>query len=428
MNKSGNSFWNVFWRVLVIIGVLIVILAMPFVIEMILFEESIVPFSMKIRFGREEWFSFIGSYLGFLGAAFLGALALWQNWRYKKASDQTDEEFKKLQNKIMELVSANTNLANENKGIQEKIRDITQRNADVIASSEELQREIKELSETNLVLQDSTRDVIENMKTCMEMTRDISNNIFKMKQAEYYPRFTMYYRYGFSDNGKLLSGMEPLEENAFSVVLLGCDMSMISESGRAVAKALSGRCCFWAFGMINDCEHPITLRMVHISFENGNTYDVVHSVWDKVGAHQRVWIIFATPKERYSEFVDEFCSGVTFSFLCINAIGDTYTLEATAVGMEEDNKRQVFLVEPAILENDLVSWAKKQGKEYILDEWDFDRNDDFVPEQFPHNSHWPIWWKCSNGHEWAREIYERTINGATCPFCEEQNKAIVNRE
>ena len=91
MNKSGNSFWNVFWRVLVIIGVLIVILAMPFVIEMILFEESIVPFSMKIRFGREEWFSFIGSYLGFLGAAFLGALALWQNWRYKKASDQTDD-------------------------------------------------------------------------------------------------------------------------------------------------------------------------------------------------------------------------------------------------------------------------------------------------------------------------------------------------
>ena len=81
-----------------------------------------------IKAGRDVWFSFIGSYLGAIGTVLLGALALWQTKKYKKASDKTDEIFKILQEKIKELVQANTDLAEENKNIQENIKSIVEKN------------------------------------------------------------------------------------------------------------------------------------------------------------------------------------------------------------------------------------------------------------------------------------------------------------
>ena len=69
-------------------------------------------------------------------------------------------------------------------------------------------------------------------------------------------------------------------------------------------------------------------------------------------------------------------------------------------------------------ENDLVTWCKANDKQYILDEWDFDSNDDLTPEMFTFGSHKRINWKCCKGHKWSAVIKERTkFKGNMCPEC-----------
>ena len=71
-------------------------------------------------------------------------------------------------------------------------------------------------------------------------------------------------------------------------------------------------------------------------------------------------------------------------------------------------------------QNDLVTWCKKNDKQYILDEWDYESNDGLVPEMFTFGSHKRINWKCKNGHKWNAVIKERTkYKGNMCPFCRE---------
>ena len=67
--------------------------------------------------------------------------------------------------------------------------------------------------------------------------------------------------------------------------------------------------------------------------------------------------------------------------------------------------------------NDLVTWCKQNNKEYIIDEWDYDNNDE-IPEECTYGSHRRINWKCKQGHKWSAIIKERTRkNGNMCPLC-----------
>lgn len=76
--------------------------------------------------------------------------------------------------------------------------------------------------------------------------------------------------------------------------------------------------------------------------------------------------------------------------------------------------------------NDLVTWCKANGKEYILDEWNYDKNDQTVPEMVTKGSHKRVWWKCTKGHEWEAVVKERTkVNGNRCPFCRKDDTKIV---
>lgn len=68
--------------------------------------------------------------------------------------------------------------------------------------------------------------------------------------------------------------------------------------------------------------------------------------------------------------------------------------------------------------NDLVTWCKENNKEYILFEWDDEKNGELRPENYTFGSHARIWWKCSKGHSWQAVIKERTKEkGNTCPIC-----------
>ena len=61
-------------------------------------------------------------------------------------------------------------------------------------------------------------------------------------------------------------------------------------------------------------------------------------------------------------------------------------------------------------------------KKYIIDnaelmaEWDWEKNADISPSQLTVGSGQKVWWKCSKGHEWQTNIYNRN-NGKGCPYC-----------
>lgn len=68
--------------------------------------------------------------------------------------------------------------------------------------------------------------------------------------------------------------------------------------------------------------------------------------------------------------------------------------------------------------NDLATWCKQNNKEYIIDEWDYDKNGELTPEKITWGSHKRINWKCSKGHMWEAVVKERTkLHGNTCPIC-----------
>ena len=68
--------------------------------------------------------------------------------------------------------------------------------------------------------------------------------------------------------------------------------------------------------------------------------------------------------------------------------------------------------------NDLETWCKKNGREYILEEWDSQQNKDLTPDEVTWGSHKNIHWKCGKGHTWTAAVKERTkIRGNQCPIC-----------
>ncbi|MBE6005311.1 MAG: hypothetical protein E7232_14760 [Lachnospiraceae bacterium] len=71
--------------------------------------------------------------------------------------------------------------------------------------------------------------------------------------------------------------------------------------------------------------------------------------------------------------------------------------------------------------NDLVTWCEENGKQYILDEWDYEANEGLRPEMFTFGSHKRINWKCAKGHTWTAVIKERTkFKGNMCPDCKKE--------
>lgn len=71
--------------------------------------------------------------------------------------------------------------------------------------------------------------------------------------------------------------------------------------------------------------------------------------------------------------------------------------------------------------NDLATWCGENNKEYIIEEWNFEKNNSLKPEDVTKGSHKRIWWRCSKGHEWEAVVKERTkINGNKCPYCREE--------
>ena len=55
----------------------------------------------------------------------------------------------------------------------------------------------------------------------------------------------------------------------------------------------------------------------------------------------------------------------------------------------------------------------------LCKEWDYNKNGKLRPENVSYGSDKKVWWKCSRGHSWEREIFGRTsrIKRNKCPLC-----------
>ena len=65
----------------------------------------------------------------------------------------------------------------------------------------------------------------------------------------------------------------------------------------------------------------------------------------------------------------------------------------------------------------LKDYCIKEGKEYLLSEWDDEKNMPFTPETVSPSSSVPVWWKCEKGHSWQTQVRSRSKTLTRCPKC-----------
>lgn len=66
--------------------------------------------------------------------------------------------------------------------------------------------------------------------------------------------------------------------------------------------------------------------------------------------------------------------------------------------------------------NDFESWCINKDKDYLLKEWNYDRNKAFTPRDISYGCGKRVWWKCGRGHEWCVSASNR-VQGTGCPIC-----------
>ncbi len=62
------------------------------------------------------------------------------------------------------------------------------------------------------------------------------------------------------------------------------------------------------------------------------------------------------------------------------------------------------------------AYCRLYQKQFLLDEWDAEKNLPLTPQTITYGSRRMIWWRCANGHEWQAALYTRS-GGARCPYC-----------
>lgn len=339
-------------RALLVVVVVFVLILMPFAIENIIYNETTFSFYHLIKAGRDVWFSFIGSYLGAIGTVLLGALALWQTKKYKKASDKTDEIFKILQEKIKELVQANTDLAEENKNIQENIKSIVEKNTSFLETSNGLQADLKKLTESNSELQNDMKNIIEHIpdliennskiqeEVCgvMKNNKEIVDSLFKIQKAIFYPHLTVLRMAEISECGKLSEKMN-LEEDAFANVVFGYRDDLSFDNW---CEHLEGEYGYFAFPLYNDGEkYIISFNFEQIKISGKKLMNSFLTQSADIGSHQTVWCVFAIKKALFEEVLGELTNQgpIEMDFSSSNTIGETFiwSSELSVTKINEDN-------------------------------------------------------------------------------------------
>mgnify|MGYP002234345892 CR=1 FL=1 len=53
--------------------------------------------------------------------------------------------------------------------------------------------------------------------------------------------------------------------------------------------------------------------------------------------------------------------------------------------------------------NDFETWCKNNGREDLLKEWNYEKNE-ILPTEVTFGSGKYVWWKCNKNHEWRTQV------------------------
>ena len=56
-------------------------------------------------------------------------------------------------------------------------------------------------------------------------------------------------------------------------------------------------------------------------------------------------------------------------------------------------------------------------KNRLKEEWDYEKNNGLIIDDFSLGSHKKVWWKCKKGHSWEAELKSRVRTNCGCPYC-----------
>lgn len=65
----------------------------------------------------------------------------------------------------------------------------------------------------------------------------------------------------------------------------------------------------------------------------------------------------------------------------------------------------------------LDKWCREFGHEYLLDEWDAERNGELTPAKVSRAWNGRVWWKGACGHSWLESVRNRTYDDGGCIYC-----------
>lgn len=68
----------------------------------------------------------------------------------------------------------------------------------------------------------------------------------------------------------------------------------------------------------------------------------------------------------------------------------------------------------------LKSYCEENNRQYLLREWDEERNLPLTPDSIAHTSMTPVWWQCEKGHHWCTQVRSRSRSSTGCPHCREE--------
>jgi hypothetical protein len=58
----------------------------------------------------------------------------------------------------------------------------------------------------------------------------------------------------------------------------------------------------------------------------------------------------------------------------------------------------------------------------LLDQWDYEKNNNLTPYDVTANSRTKVWWRCDKGHSWQSQVSHRNSSSGNCPHCKQQKE------
>ena len=53
----------------------------------------------------------------------------------------------------------------------------------------------------------------------------------------------------------------------------------------------------------------------------------------------------------------------------------------------------------------------------VAAEWEYEKNEEYMPETIAANANKKVWWICSKGHSFQARVADRTAKSSRCPYC-----------